>query len=404
MPETGKRREASASDKDRISALPDALLLHTLSLLPSNDAVRTCVLARRWQYLWRYSPSLQLIHDSKSRFRDADHFNKFVSHLIVLRDRSPLVQCKIDLYPYEELEEYPYVQAVQMWIHYALACQVQVLNVTDDCGQQRLLLNVPFISRHLTILEHLHQHEKKRKRKTHFWDCPELENLEVQFCSIYAPKMASKSLKRLCIDNCCFMNEFRTRISVPSLISLRLDDCGYRTPLLDSMPLLETAFIRLDDECDCSSNLNCGQQSCHGCYGFGGDQCVLLNGLSNATTLELIALPEKFIFRRDVAWCPTFCRLKTLLLNDWCVAFDLQSLDLVSTVGVEGHHDPELSSVCAHLKVANIECKGLYEKVHKVWNMLRTCGIVPEKICIKTRQSSLNNKFTIVILHDWLEI
>ncbi|PNT63989.1 hypothetical protein BRADI_4g23256v3, partial [Brachypodium distachyon] len=214
-----------------------------------------------------------------------------------------------------------------MWIHYALACQVQVLNVTDDCGQQRLLLNVPSISRHLTTL---HLKSVKLQCSMDFTSCPEIENLEMQFCSIYAPKMASKSLKRLCLDNCRFMNEFRTRISVPSLISPRLDDCGYRTPLLESTPLLETAFIRLDDECedecDCSSNLICGQQSCHGCYGFGGDQCVLLNGLSNATNLEMIAIPEKFIFRRDVAWCPTFCKLKTLLLNDWCVAFDLHSL------------------------------------------------------------------------------
>lgn len=25
-------------------------------------------------------------------------------------------------------------------------------------------------------------------------------------------------------------------------------------------------------------------------------------------------------------WCPTFCKLKTLLLNEWCVAIDLQAI------------------------------------------------------------------------------
>lgn len=32
------------------------------------------------------------------------------------------------------------------------------------------------------------------------------------------------------------------------------------------------------------------------------------------------------IFNRDLRWCPTFSKLKTLLLNDWCVVIDLHAL------------------------------------------------------------------------------
>ena len=34
----------------------------------------------------------------------------------------------------------------------------------------------------------------------------------------------------------------------------------------------------------------------------------------------------QFIFRRDLRWCPTFNKLKNLLLNDWCVQPDLRAL------------------------------------------------------------------------------
>lgn len=413
---------AATSGEDRISALPDALLLHTLSLLPSDEAVRTCVLARRWQNLWRYTPSLRLIHGlvngsgSGSRFRSAEHFDKFASHLIVLRDRSPLVNCEIQLYGTGDRQSCPYIQAIQLWIQYALACQVKVLHVTDYCGEGRLLLNVPFISGHLMAL---HLQNVILKSSMDFASCPVLESLEMHYCDIYMRKLSSKSLKRLSIADCYFPNQPRTRISVPGLVFLLLDDCDAWTPFLECMPLLETAFIRLErclDVCDGDSDNYCGQHGCDGCGGLGSYQSVLLNGLSKAISLELIASTYTYIFRRDVEWSSMFGRLKTLVLNEWCAVNDLHSLvcilrcspmlekltlqlfndrDNVSAIRMEGNHDPiEQSFVCAHLRVAKIKCLELDEMVRKIWNILRTCGVHPENISIKTKQSGLK-RFTI---------
>ncbi|XBH83789.1 hypothetical protein VPH35_072126 [Triticum aestivum] len=409
MPE--RRKKAAASGEDRISTLPDALLLHTLSLLPSDEAVQTCVLARQWRNLWTYTPSLRLIHEvdvdsddeddvdvDKPRFSSAEHFNKFVSHLIVLRDRSPLVNCEIELYPF-----YPYpfnpnvprtpTQAVQLWIQYALACQVRLLNIIDNCGDQRLLLNVPFISSYLMTL---HLQNVTLESSMDFSSCLVLENLEITYCNIFMHKISSKSLKRLCIAYGYFRTEVRTRISVPGILSLHLEDGHVRTPVLENMPLLETAFVRLEerclDQCD-NGDGNCDQESCDGCYGFH----VLL------ILLQFV----QYIFRRDVARCPIFGRLKTLVLSDWCAAVDmeyslvrvlqrspiLEKLTLKirndrNAIGVEGNHVPaELSFVCTQLKVANIECQELDGKVLKIWNILRTCGVHPEKISIKIKHA-----------------
>lgn len=74
--------------------------------------------------------------------------------------------------------------------------------------------------------------------------------------------------------------------------------------------------------------------------------------------------------------------------------------NIVSPIGAEGKNVPaEQSFVCAQLKVANIECRELDEKVRKIWNILRTCGVHPEKISIKTQRSSLSGKLTMAILH-----
>ncbi|PIA30572.1 hypothetical protein AQUCO_05500106v1 [Aquilegia coerulea] len=43
---------------DGINALPDEILIHVLSFLPTKHAVRTSVLSNRWRSLWTFSPNI----------------------------------------------------------------------------------------------------------------------------------------------------------------------------------------------------------------------------------------------------------------------------------------------------------------------------------------------------------
>ncbi|PNT63985.1 hypothetical protein BRADI_4g23238v3, partial [Brachypodium distachyon] len=384
MAERTEIEESKETSEDHISALPDDLLLDVLSLLTADEAVQTCVLARRWRDLWMRLPSLRLL--------STEHFNSFVNRLIELREPLCLVDCEIDLChdDTDELssETFPYPYVIQ-WIQYALASHARLLRVIvdEDYFDQQLRLNVPLVSQHLMTL---HLNSVDLLCSMDFSSCPVLEDLKVSNCEIHAHMVSSRSLKRMCIGGCCFPTDYRTLLSTPSLNTLQLstpNDCDGMTPLTESMPLLETAFVRLAFSSDCcsySKNLavgNCGDESCVGCFGY------------------------PYIFRRDLASCPVFSKLKTLVLNWWVAIIDLDALasvlqhspileiltlelkdnqDLVSAIGPEENYDPrEQPFACTRLKVVNIECEQDNEKVRKILKFLTTCGIPAEQISVK---------------------
>ncbi|CAL4983549.1 unnamed protein product [Urochloa decumbens] len=53
----------SAGGPDRLSALPDCLIHVIMSFMKSRQAVQTCVLSRRWRYLWHSVPCLDIDFD-----------------------------------------------------------------------------------------------------------------------------------------------------------------------------------------------------------------------------------------------------------------------------------------------------------------------------------------------------
>jgi hypothetical protein len=73
------------SDTDWISALPDGVLAHILGFLPADEAVRTCVLSRRWLHQWKFMPRLRITSHGVWE-KSADEINKFISSLLLLRD------------------------------------------------------------------------------------------------------------------------------------------------------------------------------------------------------------------------------------------------------------------------------------------------------------------------------
>ncbi|KAF7081156.1 hypothetical protein CFC21_085127 [Triticum aestivum] len=214
----GNMERALASGKDRISALPDELLQHVMSFLLSRDAVRTCLLARRWSMLWKSVPALRIVDDL------ATDSYKFVDELLRLRNPAPLNVCDIcDAYEDSDTED-PLAfceeasDRIAPWLRYALLHQVRVLRVTAPVFPTDLVL----VSSHLKRIELCHMQFE--------------ETLDLSSC---------QSLRHLNMKGGCFDNEIRLHISAPNLVSLKLAPESGLTPLLDSMPSLVTAFCRI---------------------------------------------------------------------------------------------------------------------------------------------------------------
>jgi hypothetical protein len=78
-----KRKRQKKSD--RISELPDHVLLHIIEFMNIKQSVRTCVLSKRWKSLWKSLANLTLHHTEKEK---SYIFNKFVSQILSGRDNS----------------------------------------------------------------------------------------------------------------------------------------------------------------------------------------------------------------------------------------------------------------------------------------------------------------------------
>uniref|UniRef100_A0A0D9XQ60 F-box domain-containing protein n=1 Tax=Leersia perrieri TaxID=77586 RepID=A0A0D9XQ60_9ORYZ len=297
-------------ESDRIGVLPDEILHHVLSFLPSKGAVQTCLLARRWRHLWKSATGLR-VGDGESDFylRSVKENQEFLDHLLLLRNSAPLDT-------------------------HALLCKVQFLQLYVSVGfRERFLVNeLPLVSRHLTRLQLYGI--LLNDSFLNFSSCPALEHLVFDSCEFKCAKISSNSAKHLTITDSKFSMLSRVCIDISSLvsISLRLDDYNCRTPVLERMPSLVEAFVRVlhcsEDFCWESDSGDCGREGCPSCYGIkDNNNCVLLEGLLEAKTLVLINKYRSFIFKRDLKWCPTFTKLKTLVLDEyWCVPDDFSAL------------------------------------------------------------------------------
>ncbi|XP_027060754.1 F-box/FBD/LRR-repeat protein At3g14710-like [Coffea arabica] len=124
------------SKKDRISELPESVLSHILSRLPTEDAVRTSVLSRKWEYKWTSIHNLTF--DDRKRFcysprrrkwkrtkqpKKTDFMN-FVDRVLALSKNSSIKECHLlflDVYdPFR----------MKTWITAALSSNVQRLLIS----------------------------------------------------------------------------------------------------------------------------------------------------------------------------------------------------------------------------------------------------------------------------------
>ncbi|TVU26434.1 hypothetical protein EJB05_28981 [Eragrostis curvula] len=285
MPPGREGRKVKKQHEARgIDALPDGVLEHILGFLPAEEAVRTCVLARRWRHRWKFAAALRIISTGGEFLAPADKLREFMDHLLLGRGGAALDSCELRIGDrYNVLTIDDVLSRVEHWFRHAVECRVQVIRLLLHLDTLDFLEldDLPLVSNHLTRLE-LHGVEV-RGSFLNFSGCPNLQYLEFESCHLLSESTALisfQSLKHLRIMSCALS---RVHISAPNLVSLVLHEFWESTPTFETMPSLMEASINIIDCGVLSEFCNC-ESCCSKGY-------VLLEGLSKAKSLLLISQP-----------------------------------------------------------------------------------------------------------------
>ncbi|XP_026415877.1 F-box/LRR-repeat protein At4g14103-like [Papaver somniferum] len=227
--------------EDRISNLPDSLLHHILSLLPTRLVARTSILSRRWKYIWTSIPILRFRYDKDSSDPISPTFIDYVDGTLHRRCFSDNDIHKFYLRSSHHLNE----SRVNTWISNVMSRNVKdfglVLEQNDSsCIPQSLFACASLTSLLLRVLrdidfpEYISFPRLKHLRlegikfsndcwnEKFFSNCPVLEDLALLHCrfltSIFC--ISIPTLKTLRIIAQLSIHDCTLKIHAPSLLTL----------------------------------------------------------------------------------------------------------------------------------------------------------------------------------------
>ncbi|CAN7083478.1 unnamed protein product [Brassica oleracea var. botrytis] len=122
------------SEVDRLSSLPDCLILQVFLNLPTKDVVKTSVLSTRWTTLWKDVPGLDL--DTED-FNIHETFVSFVDNFLK-RNRG------LSIHRFKLTYDSSYAEEpglVNRWVDTAARLKVEHLDLSDVVCDQDLMMN-----------------------------------------------------------------------------------------------------------------------------------------------------------------------------------------------------------------------------------------------------------------------
>ncbi|XP_058220025.1 F-box protein At4g22280-like isoform X2 [Rhododendron vialii] len=254
--------------KDRISSLPDSILCHILSKLPTKTAVATAVLSTQWKHLFASIPNLSLhIDDAAVPNNDqpSPNFANFMSHLLTVtlrgaRLREFVLCCSHD-YGNDRIAS---------WISAALGLNPIKLLIFFSAKNTSMSVPSFFNSSTIEFLAWSQQFAVKVPSKVclrnlkqlflvlvRFPDgsslgrvldgCPVLEDLSLDGCEFEGTEIlqiCSGSLRLLALTNCCLESRYQMEIDTPVLRVLYYD--GYAARHYPSLNLKTLVKAHVD--------------------------------------------------------------------------------------------------------------------------------------------------------------
>ncbi|XP_058722752.1 F-box/LRR-repeat protein 13-like isoform X1 [Vicia villosa] len=211
--------------KDRISCLPDCLLLHILSNLEAKQAVQISILSTRWKDLWKNISVLSLSRNFRN-FQSLESFATFVSQFFSSRDDKTSLQALTF-----ECTHYFDPNLLKRIIKYLFSHNIQHLDMKVACSLEHFPLCTNSSYHTLTSLkliswEEVQQWGRQKPVFPNSLQFPALTYLSLQSFTFrcttddgYAdPFSVFQSLNTLIIECCSLYNE-KTRVEDNLFIS-----------------------------------------------------------------------------------------------------------------------------------------------------------------------------------------
>lgn len=260
--------EENEEGEDRLSDLPDCIILHILSFLNTKHAVRTCVLSTKWKHLWKRIPTLKL---QSLIFSPRKHFSLFVSKILTLRDSSTALHAlDLDLYCHGGIEP----QLLKKILNYVCSHNnhLQELGIRVS-GDSNLIMNCVSSCRALTSLKLSIRSGGSFNFENLLFpkslNLPALTNLDLTrftFCggenSLVEPFSAFIKLRSLVISGCNVRDAQTLRISSETLVNLTMldDSTGVDKMELCAPSLCTFTYSGMPTEKICGSGLSSVKQ------------------------------------------------------------------------------------------------------------------------------------------------
>ncbi|MFS8019369.1 putative F-box domain, leucine-rich repeat domain superfamily, F-box-like domain superfamily [Helianthus anomalus] len=223
--DSGRGKIRMNMEGDRLSSLPDDLILKILSFIDTKHAIRTSVLSSRWRYIWTSTPRLDF---STRDFRTLAKFSKFVTGVLSGR-KNQIDVSSVKFILIGRASQSFIKRILNKVLNYALSHNVQQLNITCRHGCESLLSRFSSQSlKHLTLIGLTF---KNSITTPPTWDMLALTTLTLFCVTLYADNAGESAglfsncanLKNLTL-NSCRMEWGRFNICHPRLSNLTLEN------------------------------------------------------------------------------------------------------------------------------------------------------------------------------------
>ncbi|XP_052200930.1 F-box/FBD/LRR-repeat protein At5g53840-like [Diospyros lotus] len=241
----GKRRKLAPELEDRISLLPDEILVIILSSLSIKEAARTSILSSRWRELWTLGITLDLGSLDQVRSietRTGQNFSYWLDRIMESHKGPSIQKLRICL----QAKNIESGGDFARWMNFATRKFVRELYLQVETTKYSVYpsLYLGFYNFHSLKALFLDFEHVDARHVEHFLShCPSLEKLSLAKSNVAHLKISGPSLKLKFLEVSSCFNLTRIKISAPNLVAFKY--WGPEMVLdLENAPLLaEVSFL-----------------------------------------------------------------------------------------------------------------------------------------------------------------